>query len=94
MELKYTVKDVEKMIDTFSEINDKKDSPENVIEELKKLIDYPIPVLQEFLNCMEIFSKRTNDEKYLKENYWGVIGYVVMRLNLIEGSVNDGQEIW
>lgn len=94
MELKYTVKDVEKMIDTFGEIIEKKDSPEDIIEELKKLIDYPIPVLQEFLNCMEIFSKKTNDEEYVKENYWGVIGYVVMRLNLIEDPVNDGQEIW
>ena len=90
--MKYTVKDVENMIDTFGEIVENKDSPEVVIEELEKLIDYPIPVLQEFLNCMEIFSKKTNDEEFLKENYWGVIGYVVMRLNLIEDPVNDGQE--
>ena len=92
--MKYTVKDVENMIDTFGEIIEKKDSPEDIIEELEKLIDYPIPVLQEFLNCMEIFSKKTNNEEYVKENYWGVIGYVVMRLNLIEDPVNDGQEIW
>lgn len=91
--MKYTVKDVENMIDTFGEIVEKKDSPEDVIEELKKIIDYPIPVLQEFLNCMEIFSKKANDEEYVREYYWGIIGYVVMRLNLIEDPVNDGQEI-
>lgn len=80
MELKYKSTDVEKMIDVFSEISENKDNQTKVMEELQKLINYPVNVLQEFLHCMEILESK--DQNYLKENYLGVIGYITLRLNL------------
>ena len=89
MELKYKTSDVEKMIDTFSTIQDKKEQNdhEGIINELVKLINYPVPVLREFLKCMNAFSNK--DENYLKKNYMGIVGYIVIRLNL----VNENEEI-
>jgi hypothetical protein len=89
MGLKYTKQDIDKMVEVFSAINDKKKANDGkgVLDELVKLIDYPVPVLREFLKCMESFSDK--DENYLKENYMGVIGYIIIRLNL----VNENEEI-
>lgn len=79
--LKYTSKDTEKMIDVFASIADKKDNPEELYKEMLKIIDYPVPVLQEFLNCMTALESK--NQNFLKENYMGVIGYITLRLNLI-----------
>lgn len=81
MELKYTSKDTEKMIDVFASIADKKDNPEELYKEMLKIVNYPVPVLQEFLNCMT--SLKDKNQNFLKENYVGVIGYITMRLNLV-----------
>jgi len=81
MKLKYTSKDTEKLIDVFASIADKKDNPEELYKEMLKIIDYPVPVLQEFLNCMT--SLEGKNQNFLKENYVGVIGYVTIRLNLV-----------
>lgn len=81
MNLKYTSKDTEKMIDVFASIADKKDNPEELYEEMLKIIDYPVPILQEFLNCMTALNDK--NQEFLKENYMGVIGYITMRLNLV-----------
>ena len=77
----YTSKDTEKMIDVFASIADKKNNPEELYKEMMKIIDYPVPVLQEFLNCMTALNDK--NQKFLKENYMGVIGYITLRLNLI-----------
>ena len=79
--LKYKTSDIEKMIDVFSSIAENKDNPVEVYNEMIKLIDYPINILQEFLHCMEILSNK--DQNYLKENYMGVVGYITLRLNLL-----------
>jgi hypothetical protein len=79
--LKYTSKDTEKMIDVFASIANKKDNPKELYKEMLKIIDYPVPVLQEFLNCMTALNDK--NQKFLKENYMGVIGYITLRLNLI-----------
>lgn len=79
MELKYTSKDTEKMIDVFESIADKKDNPEELYKEMLKIADYPVSVLQEFLNCMTILESK--NQNFLKENYVGIIGYITMRLN-------------
>ena len=79
--LKYKTSDIEKMIDVFSSIAENKDNPTEVYNEMIKLIDYPINILQEFLHCMEILSNK--DQNYLKENYMGVVGYITLRLNLL-----------
>ena len=79
--LKYTSKDTEKMIDIFASITNKNDNPEELYKEMLKIVDYPVSVLQEFMHCMEILEGK--DESYLKENYWGIVGYITIRLNLV-----------
>jgi len=79
--LKYTSKDTEKMIDVFASIADKRDNPEELYKEMLKIVNYPVPVLQEFLNCMTALNNK--NQEFLKENYMGVIGYITIRLNLI-----------
>lgn len=84
MELKYKTADVQKMIDVFAEIQCKKEAKdyEGMVNEMLKLIDYPAYIIQEFLNCMDALAANDNgDEKKLKEDYWGIIGYIVLRLN-------------
>lgn len=82
MGLKYKSTDVEKMIDVFASISEKKNNPTEVYNEMIKLIDYPTNVLQEFLHCMEILESK--DQNYLKENYMGIIGYITLRLNFAQ----------
>lgn len=80
--LKYNSKDTEKMINVFAALAEKQDNSTEISNEIVKLLDYPVPVLQEFLKCMEVLEK--HDENYIKENYMGVIGYVTFRINLVE----------
>lgn len=80
--LKYNSKDTEKMIDVFAALAEKRDNPTEIANEIVKLLDYPVPVLQEFLKCMNVLEK--HDENYLKENYMGVIGYITLRINLVK----------
>jgi len=82
MGLKYKTSDVEKMVESFSSISKNKNNPKEVYNEMLKLIDYPVNVLEEFLHCMTIFEKK--DQNYLKENYYGVIGYITLRLNFVK----------
>jgi len=80
--MKYKSTDVQKMIDVFANITEKQNNHSEVIEELKKIVNYPVNVLQEFMHCVEILEDK--DENYLKENYWGIVGYITMRLNFIK----------
>ena len=80
--LKYNSKDTEKMINVFAALAEKQDNPTEISNEIVKLLDYLVHVLQEFLKCMEVLEK--HDENYIKENYMGVIGYVTLRINLVE----------
>ncbi len=77
--LKYKSADVQKMVDVFAEIVENRDNQTKVMDELKKLVDYPSNVIEKFLSCMEILEDK--NESYLKENYWEIIGYITMRLN-------------
>lgn len=79
MEIKYTTKDVEKMIDVFAIVSDNKENYEVLCNEMVKLVNYPVNILDEFLKCMELLSDK--DQNFLKENYMGVITYITMRLN-------------
>lgn len=45
MGLEYKVSDIEKMIDVFSSISEKRNNPQELYEEMVKLIDYPVNVL-------------------------------------------------
>lgn len=85
MELKYKSADISNMIDAFSSIQDKKEKHDwvGILEELEKLVEYPTYVLQEFLNCVEALAENNRDENYLKENYLAIMGYIVIRINLV-----------
>ena len=80
--MKYKSSDIEKMIDVFAEISENKNNPKRIVEEIKKLVNYPVNVINEFLNCMNILEGK--DESYLKENYWGIVGYITLRLNFVK----------
>ena len=80
--MKYKSTDIQKMIDVFAEITENRNNPEKVMQELRKLVNYPVKVLDEFLHCMEILDDK--DENYLKENYWGIVGYITLRLNFVK----------
>lgn len=82
MDLKYKTADVQKMIDVFSSIVQNRTNPGEVVKQMTKLIEYPVYIVQEFLNCIDVFSEKNHDEDYLKKNYYGVIGYIVLRLNI------------
>ncbi len=79
--LKYTSKDIDKMINAFASISENKENPYKVYNEMIKLIDYPSNVLWEFLHCMGMFEKK--DQNYIKDNYQGVISYIILRLNFV-----------
>ena len=79
MEIKYTTRDVEKMIDVFAIVSDNKENYEVLCNEMVNLVNYPVNILHEFLKCMESLSVK--DQNFLKENYMGVIAYINMRLN-------------
>ena len=70
------------MIDVFAALAEKRDNLSEIGNEIKELLDYPVPVLQEFLKCMTVLEK--HDQDYLKKNYIGVIGYVTLRLNFVK----------
>lgn len=95
MELKYKSADVQKMIDAFAVINDKKEKKDykGIVDEMVKLIDYPTYVIQEFLNCMNVLAENHKDDSDMKKNYLGIIGYIVLRLNIVtEDTVKWGPE--
>ena len=79
--LKYTIKDTETMIDVFGTIAENFNNPSEIYQEMLKIADYPIPVLREFLKCMEVLSKQNQDD--LSKNYMGTVGYITIRLNLV-----------
>ena len=83
MDLKYKIADVEKMINVFASIEENMANPGEVVEQMTKLIEYPAYIVQEFLNCIDALSKKNHNDDYLKKNYYGVIGYIVLRLNFV-----------
>jgi len=84
MELKYKTSDAEKMIDVFSAIQEHKEKGDNagIVNEMVKLVDYPVYIVQEFINCIDALAEANHEENWLKDHYLGVIGYIVIRLNI------------
>lgn len=82
MELKYKAKDVQTLIDVFVSLFEKHGHLENAVEEINKLTEYPLPVVAEFVKCIDKMDFKGED--YTKKNYWGIIGYICMRLNFAD----------
>lgn len=78
-ELKYKTKDTQNLIDIFYNLSKSNFNQEVIQSELEKLTKYPTNVIEEFLKCVKLLKE--ND---IKEKYMGIIGYITMRLNLVE----------
>lgn len=81
MELKYSSKDVYKLVDIFYELSREINDNNKLAVEIEKLTKYPTNVINEFLTCVGILT-----EKQIKESYMGVVGYIAIRLNLVENN--------
>ena len=76
MELKYSSKDVCKLVDIFYNLSREIKDNDKLAVEIEKLTQYPINVINEFLICVSNLT-----ETQIKEKYMGVVGYITMRLN-------------
>lgn len=78
--LKYTLKDVDILIDTFANITEK--GRDNIsAADLIPLTNYPEAVLQEFLNCIRCIP--TSKDYDIRANYNGIRVYIGIRLNSV-----------
>lgn len=79
-ELKYKVKDTQNMVDIFANLSESNFNKVVIKAELEKLTQYPTNVINEFLKCVKLLKEDDiNEDKYM-----GIIGYITMRLNLVE----------
>ena len=83
--LKYKTSDVFTLVDIFINIREAnmRNDMEVLKSEIKKLEKYPTKVVEEFNKCLELLIDKDLD---LKENYTGIVGYICMRLNLVDIS--------
>ena len=79
-ELKYKAKDTQNLVDIFANLSESNFNKEVIKTELEKLTKYPTNVIEEFLVCVNLLKEDDiNEDKYM-----GVIGYITMRLNLVD----------
>ena len=83
MMLKYKLTDVVKLIDTFAELSEK--GVEGLEDAMVVITKYPPKVIQIFLESIENLQKVTPN----KDNYWGIIGVITMRINFADMKLND-----
>lgn len=79
-ELKYKAKDTQNLVDIFANLSESNFNQEVIKTELEKLTKYPTNVIEEFLKCVNLLK----EDDINKEKYMGIIGYITMRLNLVE----------
>ena len=79
-ELKYKAKDTQNLVDIFANLSESNFNKEVIKTELEKLTKYPTNVIEEFLKCVNLLKEDDIDEN----KYMGIIGYITMRLNLVE----------
>ena len=80
-ELKYKAKDTQNLVDIFANLSESNFNQEVIKTELEKLTKYPTNVIEEFLKCVNLIK-----EDDIKDKYMGIIGYITMRLNLVENK--------
>ena len=79
-ELKYKAKDTLNLVDIFANLSEDNFNQDVIKTELEKLTKYPTNVIEEFLKCVKLLK----EDDINKEKYMGIIGYITMRLNLVE----------
>jgi hypothetical protein len=80
MELQIKRSDVERLLDIILNIKDNLNNESIVKNEIEKLKEFPQPIVDEFVNCITTFIN--NNFEITKDNYLGVVGYMLLRLNL------------
>lgn len=81
--LKYKSNDVFKLIDTFAELSEK--GVDGLEDAMVTITKYPPKVIQTFLKCIEDLK----EEMVNKDNYWGIIGVITMRINFADIRTNE-----
>ena len=81
MELQIKKSDVERILDIILNIKDNLNDKSIVKNEIEKLKEYPQSIVDEFLNCIITFTE--NNFEVTKDNYLGVVGYMLLRLNFM-----------
>lgn len=83
MELKYKIADVEKMIDAYTTLSRARDANEvaKLIAQAQEILsDYPVDIVEEFMKCIDDLESKNIIAT--KDNYQGILGYIMIRLNL------------
>ena len=75
--MKYKTSDVLKLIEVFHDLSAK--GVDGLEEAISSVKDYPPNVLQAFLDGMNSI-----DPEVAKDNYWGTIGSLVLKINLVD----------
>ena len=78
--MKYKTNDVLKLIEVFNNLSEK--GVEGLDEFISSVKDYPPNVLQAFLDGMNSIARSNAAEE--NSNYWGMIGYLVLKINLVD----------
>lgn len=74
--MKYKSTDVIKLIDVFYNLS--KQGEDGLQEAIESVTNYPPIVVETFLDGIQ----KLNPE-IIKDNYWGTIGYLTMKINLV-----------
>ena len=74
--MKYKSADVIKLIDIFYNLS--KQGEDGLQEAIESVTNYPPIVVETFLDGIQ----KLNPDS-IKDNYWGTIGYLTMKINLV-----------
>lgn len=75
--MKYKSSDVIKLIDVFYNLSEK--GVDGLQEAIESVTNYPPKIVETFLDGVQKLNPDT-----IKENYWGTIGYLTLRINLVD----------
>lgn len=81
VQLKYKQRDIEELIDVVAYIDNAEDKSAAVAEKLDILTKYPPEDLKVFIDTLMMMEN--NGTEVTKENYLGVIGYILLRMNFL-----------
>ena len=74
--MKYKSSDVIKLIDVFHNLSEK--GVDGLQEVIESITNYPPIVIETFLDGI----LKLNPDS-IKDNYWGIIGYLTIKINLV-----------
>lgn len=95
MEVKYKHEDFNRLLNAFINIQSK-GRPENLTaEDIDPLLEYPEPVISEFINALDALSDDIVDRMATSASTRGAVEiYILMRMNLVKvPDPNDNPDI-